>query len=275
MSRRVGWTLSCFLLVGAGGAFPPGLQVRNVPLTRVIRIPAVLVSSTIDVASAEEDNTNLLISPGAPDELPEGPEGFDVLDDGTLLITDPLRNRLAAFDSQGHFKRDWNIGFAADSVTAAPGGLILVREASTGDLHAFDRDGRLRSVDSARLSSPGEARLLAPNRGVILRPRTAAAGPLEVRFDRAGFRLLSLEELVRNNRGETYVALETTAGGEAVDVSKSVRRYNAQDQLVAEIEDMKVDYYVRPVDELRVHQGFVYQLMSSQTQVSLNVWDTN
>jgi hypothetical protein len=263
------------MLLGAGAGPKPEPSVRNVAVTRVVHIPVTVGGPQGNPEPAGRVETSLLISPGASDELPEGPEGFDLLNDGTLLIADPLRNRLAAFDSQGAFRQEWRIGFAADSVAATPGGLIFVREASTGTLHAFDGSGRQRPAEA--VPSPPqarEARLLTPYHGIVLRSPPGRA-PLDVTFDRPGFRLLSLEDLGSDEAGDSYVALEATAGGEAVEVSKIVRRYNSQGQLVAEITDMRVDYYVPPVDEIRVHQGFVYQLMSTESEIAINVWDTN
>lgn len=263
------------MLAVTGGGFEPAAAVRNVPLTRVVHIPVATVRAQGTAGTSLRDS-NLVISPGAPDELPEGPEGFDVFDDRTLLIADPLRDRLAEFDSKGVFKQEWRIGFAADSVTVTSTGLVLVREASTGALHAFDREGHPRTTEPAQLPEADHAVLQGLNRGIVVRSKAPdSAGALEVRFERPGFRLLSLESLITDENGNTYVALETTAGGESVDVKKIVRRYDAKGQLVAEISDMNVDYYVRPVDELRVHRGLVYQLMSSASEVLINIWDTN
>ncbi|HXJ93696.1 MAG TPA: hypothetical protein VMT20_12660 [Terriglobia bacterium] len=279
MPKLVGSMLYCLLLALAplGGGPKPQSGVREVSLTRVVRMPVVMLNTQGSSGPANQAPGALTLSPGATDELPEGPDGFDVLDDGTLLITDPLRDRLAVYDSQGAFKREWKLGFPADSVTAIPNGLVLIRDATTGELHAFDREGQPKPAATAVLPEREQARLLTAKSGVVGRPATAGGpgGPLQVQFDRAGLRLLSLEGLATDGAGNTYVALETTAGGETIDVNKYVRRYNAHGELVAEISDMKVDYYVRPVDELRVHKGVVYQLMSTRSEVRVNVWDTN
>jgi len=225
--------------------------------------------------------TNLMISLGAEDELPEGPDGFDVLEGGGLLITDPLQSRVVSFASDGKFLKAWNLGFAADSLTVIANGMVLVREASTGQLHAFDREGQARPAEEATLPVRAEARVQpGKNRGEVV--RTAANGthasPLEIQFDKPGLALVSLESLAIDKKGDTYVALETTAGGgspDAINLNKYVRRYSSDGKLLCEIADIPLDYYVAPVDELRVRNGLIYQLQTTKSEVRVNVWDTN
>jgi len=222
----------------------------------------------------------LTLSAGAVDEAPDGPDGLDILDDGRLLVTDPLRRRIAVYNAKGTFRQEWKIGFAADSVTVIPGGLVLVRDATTGQFHVFDRDGRPRSMEAATLPAPAEARVLTGNRGTVARPATehTAGGALEIQFDQPGLRLLSLESLATDRDGNTYVALETTAGGEVMEgisLNNYVRKYGTDGKLVCEVADIPLDYYVRPVDELRVRKGIVYQLMTTRSDVQINEWDTN
>jgi len=281
MARHVTAVLCCLLLtpaLWAGDPPGPAPDARTVSLTRAVRIPVVMQNAQgVATGPGAQDVRNLMLSPGAVDELPEGPDGFDVLDDGSLVITDPLRSRIAVFDAKGAFRQEWKVGFAADSVTVLPTGVVLVREANTGQLHAFDSNGNPRSGEGAALPEPAQARLLTPNTGVVMRPAAGGgqARPLNVQLDKAGSRLLTIESLGIDRDGSTYVALETTAGGEDINVNKSVRRYAPDGRLVAEIVDLPLDYYVRPVDELRVHKGVVYQLMTTNSEVRINIWDTN
>jgi hypothetical protein len=223
----------------------------------------------------------LMISPGAIDELPEGSNSFDVLEDGSLLITDPLRSRVSSFDSSSKFLKTWKIGFGADSVTVLANGLIAVREASTGQLHVFDREGQARPAEGVALPNRAEAQVLAgQNRGTVMRPviDNFHGGPLEIQFNKPGLTLISLESLTTDRKGDTYVALETTVGGGASDtisLNKYVRRYSSDGKLLCEIADIPLDYYVSPVDELRVHKGVVYQLQTTSSEVRINMWDTN
>ncbi len=222
-----------------------------------------------------------MISRGATDEPPEGPNGFDVLEDGSVLMTNPLRSQLASFDSQGKFRKAWKIGFPADSVTLIANGVLLVREASTGRLHAYDREGQSRPGEGEALPERAQA-LVQPgqNRGTINRPSigNSRGGPLTIQFDKPGLTLLSIQGLLSDPKGDTYVALETTAGSaasEAINLNKYVRRYSLEGKLLSEIADIPLDYYVSPVDELRVHNGVIYQLQTTGSEVRINEWDTN
>ena len=275
--------LLSLLLAGDAPAVRPELapNLCTIPLTRVLRIPVSTIGTQGTAESLNATRATLMISPGATDEPPEGPDGFDVLEDGTLLITDPLRRRVSSFDSDGRFRKTWKIGFRADSLTAIANGLVLVREASTGRLHAFDREGQARPAEAVTLPERMEAQVLTgQNRGTVMRPTidNAHGGPLVIQFDKPGVTLLSLESLATDQKGDTFVALETTASGEApeaIRLNKYVRRYSSDGKLLCEIADIPLDYYVSPVDELRVHKGVVYQLQTTSSEVRVNVWDTN
>jgi hypothetical protein len=275
--------LLCGLLAnGAPGGRPePAPSLCTIPLTRTVRIPVSMLAAQDTSKSPSAAPNNLLLSPGAEDELPEGADGFDVLDDGSLLITDPLQSRIVSFTPDGKFLKAWNIGFAADSLTVMANGMVLVREASTGRLHAFDREGQARNTGEATLPARAEAQVQSgKNRGEVNRaaPDGAHASPLEIQFDKPSLALVSLESLGTDKKGDTYVALETTASGgspDAINLNKYVRRYSSDGKLLCEIADIPLDYYVAPVDELRVHNGLIYQLQTTKSEVRVNVWDTN
>lgn len=255
-------------------------KVCTIPLTKTLRIPVSTLNAQDTLESMAATPASLMISPGAADEPPGGPSGFDVLDDGSLLITDPLRSSVSYFDPHGEFRKAWKIGFPADSLTVIASGVVLVREASTGKLHAFDREGRALPSEGRALPEQAEARVLTGRSGTVRRPAIGSAhgGPLAVQLDRPGLNLLSLEVLGTDQKGDTYVALETTANGgaaESINLNKYVRRYSSDGSLLCEIEDIPLDYYVPPVDELRVHKGMVYQMLTTSSEVRINVWDTN
>ncbi len=255
-------------------------DVCTIPLTQVLRIPISTLGAPATAESLNVAPATLLVSTGAADEPPWGPSGFDVLDDGSLLIADPLRSRVSFFDSHGEFRKAWKIGFAADSLTVTAKGVVLVREATTGQLHAFDREGKALPTEEGTLPEQAEARVLNTKNGTIRRPAAgnSQGGLLEVKFDRPGLTLVSLEALAIDQKGDTYVALETSANGDAaegINVNKYVRRYSSDGKLLCEIADIPLDYYISPVDELRVHKGLVYQLQTTSSEVRINVWDTN
>ena len=255
-------------------------NVCTIPLTRVLRIPITTLGTQVTEESLNAAPATLVASPGAADEPNGGSTGFDVLEDGILLITDPLRNRVALFDSHGVFRNAWKIGFPADSLTVIAKDVVLVHEATTGQLHAFDREGNALPTQERPLPGQAEARVLSGRNGTIARPAIGnfRGGLLEVKFDRPGLTLVSLEALAIDRNGDTYVALEAGAGGDAaegINVKKYVRRYSADGKLLCEVADIPLDYYVSPVDELRVHKGLVYQLQTTSSEVRINVWDTS
>jgi hypothetical protein len=252
---------------------PPASPVpRTIEPTRVVRIAAT--TEITNPAGGPVDPAKLALSLGSTDELPEGPNGFDVAPDGSYLITDPLRRRIAVFDRNGQYRSEWQIGFAADSVTIAAGNLVQVRDARTGEFRLFDLQGKPAGGNPSS-TDVGEARLAGPNTGVITwAPATAGRGrTLEVQFEKTGTRLLSLQPLAIASSGDGYVAVESTTGGDAVNLTKSVRRYSPEGKLIAETTDLPLDYFVRPTDELRVKDGVVYQLMTTMSEVRINVWD--
>jgi hypothetical protein len=246
--------------------------VRTIARSRVVRIPfTTLVTPNKDEASEKSIDT-LLVSEGGSDELPEGPAGFDVFEDGSFLIADPLRQRLAVFDPNGKFLRALNIGFAADEVTITQRDSIQVRQANTGDIYAVDRTGRPSLKGRTQESETRKARLLSGTTAEVEK-RLPAGAPLKITFNKPGLRLLSIESLAADDESNTYVALEATASGQVVDVRKYVRRYSADGKLICEISDIPLDYYVRPVDEFRVRKGILYHLSPARSELQINQWD--
>jgi hypothetical protein len=196
--------------------------------------------------------------PGAEDEPPEGPNGFDVFDDGSIVISDPLRARVVVFDPDGRFHQSWNVGFAADSIRILPEGVVLIRGAKTGELHRFDREGRLiAGVDSTSSPEPLQGHKLTSTSGSIPVPG-GKGNAIAIQLDRPGISLLSIEPLSADHDGNTYVAVETTGGEltDAINVSKTVRKYSPGGSLLCETADLPLDYYIAP-------------------EVRINVWDTN
>src|SRR5262249_45618752 len=153
-------------------------------------------------------------------------------------------------------------------------GLVRIRHAKTGAVEIFDMQGKPATGDST-VTQPGKARLTGPNTGTI--DWTSSPGGrgriIEVNFDNAGMKLLSVQPLAMESSGSTYVVLESSRGGDAVDLNKSVRRYSPDGKFNSETTDLPLDYFVRPTDEIRVRSGVVYQLMPAMSEVRINVWD--
>jgi len=256
----------------------PRLGACVVPLSQTVRIPVSPAGASEQADSRDVSISTLLVSKGAVDELPEGPTGFDVLEDGSFVIVDPLRKRICLFNPQGKFRKAWKTGFAADSVTVMKNGLLAVEESGTDMLHVFDRDGVAKPQEAAVLPRYGEARVLSGSSGIVNHISAGGTRTLEINYDRQGSRLLSLQALAEDAEGNIFVAVEgTTAGdsGEEIRLNKSIRRYGSDGTLSREVSDIPLDYYVAPVGELRVRDGKVYQLLTTSSEVKINVWNTN
>ncbi len=209
--------------------------------------------------------------------MPIGPDSFDVYDDGSILITDPLLGRLSLFDPEGKFRRSWALGFAADSVKIRSDGTVSVRDARTSDVFTLDQKGELHPSKAA--VTDASAKITSSQSGVVTRGGSnVPSTQINVRLDQPGLTLLSLQLLGAGKDGSAFVALESTPGqkvGEGIIVNKSVRRYSSDGRLLSQTDNMPLDYYITPVDELRVHQGVVYQLLTTPSEVRVNIWNMN
>lgn len=258
-------------------------SVRTIPLTRTIRIPALIMTSDTSLAPWRLNAGLLTTTDGGEDELPQGPESFEVLPDGGFVIADPLQRRVVFYDSLGNYVTVWPIGLAVNSITLREGGEFAVRQANSGDYFFVDQRGQVlpQSAQPRRRggnTAPAEARLLDRNRGRIGEPRArgATGGGIEIAFDSDTTQMVSLQNLGTDAQGNVYAVLEITQGNSAaIDVRKIVRKYSAAGRLIAEILDLPLEAEIAPVDELRLHRGCVYQLVPTRTEVRLNVWDTN
>ena len=258
-------------------------SVRTISLTRTIRIPAQIMTSDTALAPWRLNAGLLTTTGGGEDELPQGPESFEVLPDGGFVIADPLQRRVVFYDSLGNYVTVWPIGLAVNSITLREGGEFAVRQANSGDYFFVDQRGQVlpQSAQPRRRggnTAPAEARLLNRNRGRIGEPRArgTTGGGIEIAFDSDTTQMVSLQNLGTDAQGNVYAVLEITQGNSAaIDVRKIVRKYSAAGRLIAEILDLPLEAEIAPVDELRLHRGCVYQLVPARTEVRINVWDTN
>lgn len=274
----------CFLAflalatVVAGGQVagtPQDAGSRTVKITRVVSIPLRTVAGHETAQDSATQLPGLAVSKGGEDEPPQGPAGFDVSADGSFLITDPLMQRLAQFSSEGTFMRSLPLGFAPGSVTIRSDGTAQIKAAQSNDVFLLDKSGELHPSEA---SPPRDsAKITSPHDGIFWRSEPGST-PIPVHLENPSLTLLSLQLAGVGADGSAYVALESTSsqvGSEAIDVIKSVRRYSPNGKLICQTENMPLDYYITPVDELRVHKGIVYQLMTTPSEVRINIWDLN
>jgi hypothetical protein len=286
MSVVTSVTLAVFLSVAASpnkltiwrGESPPRIEV-----SRVVHLAVHEIKTRKDHKFLADSQGVLAITMGGEGELPEGPNALDVLDNGDLAVSDPLQDRLVLYDSLGKFRKAIPLGFAADQVTATATGALEVRKASTGALFVVDNEGHIRAVDAAASSgeatlTSGVARQVEIDHGIITGRspgrKGALADTLHVRYSSKASFMIALQCLSTDEDGYTYVALVTTAGGESVRTRNIVRKYSPGGVTVCEIHDLSGEYFVAPVDPLRVRHGRVYQLAPLKNEVRVNMWDT-
>jgi hypothetical protein len=273
------WTLACG---GEHSKTTKSNAVRPIPPTRTISLRAQQLRDP-DQAS---DKTALTLSSAAADEGPEGPTGFDVMRDGGFLITDPLRSRLVSYDSQGTFRWELPIQYRAETVRILDTGDMETFNLidSKRYLHARDAQGNFgppQAAPSGQVTAAqadaGVSRLLNAAHGSISElPGSGQAGsPIEVFFEAAGRRLVSLRRLGKDAQGNSYVALESASASGTIDVQTVIRKYAPDGRQIGEIQGVLSDSIVHPVEEFRERGGVIYQMAPYATEVRIQVWDTN
>ncbi len=247
-------------------------ETAVIPLARTISIPAFIDGGDASVLTYSNDGG---------DEPAEGPATFDLTSDGGFVISDPLRRRLVFYDAAGRFRNDMALPMAAEHVRVLPDNSRSVVRASTGQRYIFPVDGAGR-YQPPRAATPADPDPDASDEGTAVlesagaaRVSAATAGsqPVAVRFEAPGEGMVSVRRIGSDTRGRTYVAIESAAPGSTVQVHKRIRKYAASGEIVAEIPDIPLDYYVHPDDEFRVRGGVVYQLLPRATGVRINIWD--
>lgn len=243
--------------------------------SRTIHIPVQMLSA-LPMKTENETPEALTFSEGAEDELPQGPQSFDVLEDGGLVIADPLRQRIVFYDSLGNYIDAWHIGFSVNHVARREDGFLNVVSATTGESFLLDETGRLSLLPSSRGEQADErtTKMLGVNKGVIAGPKTrgAQSPAIEVSFSSDSTQMISLQNLGVDAEGNTYVALETTHGQETIDIIKYIRIYSADGKLLYQINDISLDYYIHPNDEFRIKNGMIYQMQPRQSELLIQIW---
>lgn len=277
--------LLAVLCIGCSSTAPPAPKpasaVKPSPLamTRFVSISARIA------ADVQQDPGNpglLAFTDNGDDERAEGPSTFDVLPDGGFVIADPLRQRIAFYDSTGKFRFDLLIYFGAERLRVLPGNALSIVRAQTGQryIYGVDSAGHYQPPRLAKPEDPdrdaedeGAARLESPNAATV--SANGQTAPVRVLFEAPGESLVSIRRLGVDARGRTYVALSTAAPGDRVDVLTVIRKYAGPGEQLAEIADAPSVALVHPTDEFRMRDGTVYQLQPKGSEVRINIWDTN
>jgi hypothetical protein len=251
--------------------------------TATIRIPVVRL---IDGNPTPRQRPEALtIRPGGEDELPEGPQSFAVLEDGRLVIADPLRERLAVYRSDGTFTNEIGTNAPVSEVSLAGRALRIVI-ATDGTDRLIDLDGRRTSTAAAGVTPPradadvaldpqrslGTIRWTSPDNGGL----AARAPALSVTPGAPDARLASLRVLAGGPGETVWVAAESAKRTDpSLDsLGTIVRRYAPNGALEVEIRGTRPDYYINPTTPFRVSGGALYQMVPESGQVLIYVWRT-
>ncbi|HEY5564683.1 MAG TPA: hypothetical protein VIL33_03770 [Rhodothermia bacterium] len=264
----------------------------NLALVDVIELPTRLVR-TGGAAMTAGENELVLLDAGE-EEVPQGPQGFDVLEDGSFVIADPLGERLAFYDSAGVYLASCELGLAPQSVTRI-GSQFEVRGLHTGawyrarllegeeESECIVEEAPPETVGVRAAEEAGEAELVRDtvNFGTIdwTRGSRADRQPLEVSYQSDTTRMVSLQgvgPVTGVNRGFgdelMVVAIEAASPAETIRVRKEIQVYDETNRLVALVPDVGVDYFIAPETEFRIHGSKLYQLYPQRDGVRINVW---
>jgi hypothetical protein len=239
-----------------------------------IRIPIRLVTPSQPSVSTR---TELVVNSGSEDDLPEGPQGFDVRPDGGFVLTDPLQDRLVFYSARGDFTGELAIGFAADLVHILDSEHLAVRRAATGDYYTVNRQGTVLPIRATEAEIPetSYARLISSQTGQIMDDRINNGGVLKVEFNVHDRQMVSLRTIPSSDHDWIYVAIETAGSGQTIQVRTVLRKYDLGGTVVSEINDASPQLYWTPSIEFRISHGIVYQMVPSSADIIINVWDTN
>ncbi|HUB32964.1 MAG TPA: hypothetical protein VMA31_08045 [Bryobacteraceae bacterium] len=284
---RTFWTALAAVLAfsaGCGGGTKPAVPggLRSIPVTRSLSLPVEQPANP----DAAGNKAALTLSAGGADELPEGPTGFDIMQDGGFLITDPLRGRLVSYDANGAFRWELPIQYSAETIRIRENGDLETVNAVDSRRYIHTRDARGNfgppqpapaGLIAATEADAGQAKLINAAHGTITDvPGAAGSGtPLEVFFEAQGRRMVSLRRLGRDAQGNSYVAIESGAASSTIDVQTVIRKFAPDGRAIAELQGLSSEPVVQPVEAFRQQGGVVYQMAPLANEVRIQIWDTN
>lgn len=221
-----------------------------------ITIPA-MVTGNPDQSALDLPPAWLLMTTDGEEQQPLGPAAFDILANGEFAIADPLRRRIAFFDANGQYLREWVVGFAVDSLSEAVPGRLHVRRAVSGTLHASDGNSvsaPLPLEPLADFSATGE-----PNRRTILLRRPGAT----IRIESASGVELIGAKVVGSDSGSIYVQVESIDAGTLELASRRVvQKYGKGGAMTEEFGDFDAEQYIPVQDDIRAKDSRICQLVT-------------
>lgn len=278
MVRAVSVLIVAFFLFQCGPS-PTTPPVRSPSLYRTVRIPAHGITTPSLTKTASRDSGVLSLSPGATDELPEGPNSFDVFKNGWLVINDPLTHRIVIYDSLGNYQFALHASFPISSIWLTDAEDLYIEKATTGEIFDIDRQSQIQPVShnikSAAAQSSG--RFIDFNHGEIKLPhrRDRGSASIKVDFHSDSSKMVALYPLTLDESGNAYIVIESFKPAETLAIAQIIRKYTPNGALDAQIDNVPMDYYIIPRDKFRVRNGRVYQLVPQREIVLIHIWNTN
>jgi hypothetical protein len=296
--RAVFAALSAIALVGSCGGPPDpagrpagaagsGPRIVTQP-TRTLSIPVQTYAPRSGEQPSPADPASLTIRLEAEDHQAEGPQSFDVLEDGGLAIADPLKNRLAIYSNAGVYQRAIEVGGSISNVRIE-GGRLHVTSSTDGRERMIGLDGSPAPAPAGIQPQPQPQPqvALSPERssGRIRWPGPLPAGAegkptggppeIAVQLERPDQQLASLRVIAGSPNAPTYVAAESIdrSAPSLATLGAIVRRYSAKGELEVEVRGIPLDYYVTPTSPFRVSNNVLYQLVPKENVVLVHVWD--
>ncbi len=286
-------TLAATILSTAGCLQQRHMAVTpELTLVETVELPTRILQSDEFIDTYGENE--LVILDGGEDELPIGPQGFDVLDGGGFVVADPLRSRLAFFDSTGTYLASCRLELPAMSVTRV-GNQFEVRDLKSGKWYrarllegevgseCIVEDAPEGSVGVRAAEEGGDATLnrSLPNTGTIdwTVGSRADRTPLQVTWESDTTNMVSLQG-IGPVAGSTralgdelmVVAVEAARSAETIQLTKEIQVYDTSNRLVASVPNLSIDYLIAPVNEFRVHGTRLYQFYPKREGIRINVW---
>jgi hypothetical protein len=254
--------------------------------TRTLSIPVQTYAPRSGEQPSAADPARLTIRLEAEDQQAEGPQSFAVLEDGSLAIADPLRDRLAIYSNGGVYQRAIDVGAPISNVSVDAGRLRV----------ASATDGRERVIgpDGGPVPAPAGIQPQPPQPQIALNPERSSgrirwSGPMPagaegkpggtpeiaVQLERADQQLASLQVIAGSPNASTYVVAESVdrSAPSLSTLGAIVRRYSAKGELEVEVRGVPLDYYVTPTTPFRVSNDVLYQLVPKENVVLVHVWD--
>ncbi len=278
MVRAVSVLVVTFFLFQCGST-PMTPPVRSPSLYRTVQIPGHNLTTSSVIKTAMMDSGALALSPGAPEELPEGPNSFDVFKNGWLVINDPLTHRIVIYDSLGKYQFALQVPFSVSSLWLTDAEDLYIEKATTGEIFDINRQSQIQPVSHNIKSAADQSRgkFIDFNHGEIQLPHRRDRGvpAIKVDFHSDSSKMVALYPLTLDESGNMYIVIESFKPAETLAIAQIIRKYTPNGALDAQIDGVPMDYFIIPRDKFRVRNGRVYQLLPQREKVLLHIWNTN